>query len=118
MPTSGSLITLIKALPIYADKKFIANTFSTSFYKSLNLRDVVGSGKLFLSAINGLGDEDVRLSKRRYLSSKRLRGFQKGKVGPVDGKDHVGGNTAASINFEASLPNFYQNQLKQTLDYF
>ena len=39
------------------------------------------------------------------MSSKRLRGFQKGKVGPVDGTDHVGGNYAAAINFEASLPN-------------
>ena len=90
MPTSGSLISFTQALPIYADKKFIANTFSTSFYKSLN-EDVVGSGKLFLSAINGLGDEDVRLSKRRSLSEKRLRGFERGKVGPVDGNDHIGG---------------------------
>ena len=104
MPTSGSLITFTQALPIYADKKFIANTFSTSFYKSLN-EDVVGSGKLFLSAINGLGDEDVRLSKRRSLSTKRLRGFERGKVGPVDGNDHIGGNYSAAINFEANLPN-------------
>ena len=39
------------------------------------------------------------------MSSKRLRGFQKGKVGPVDGTDHVGGNYAAAVNIEASLPN-------------
>ena len=45
------------------------------------------------------------MSKRKYLSEKRLRGFERGKVGPVDGKDHVGGNYAAALNLEASLPN-------------
>ena len=104
MPTSGSLISFNQTLPFYADKKFVANTFTSSFYKSLS-EDVVGSGKLFLSAINGLGDDDVRLSKRRSLSDKRLRGFERGKVGPVDGNDHIGGNYSAALNFEANLPN-------------
>jgi len=104
MPTSGSITSFSQGLPIYADKKFIANTFSTSHYKSLN-ENIVGSTKLYLSAINGIGPDDVRLSKRKYLSEKRLRGFERGKVGPVDGKDHVGGNYAAALNFEASLPN-------------
>ena len=45
------------------------------------------------------------MSKRRNLSTQRLRGFEKGKVGPVDGTDHIGGNYAASLNFEANLPN-------------
>ena len=39
------------------------------------------------------------------MSTKRLRGFEKGKIGPVDGKDHIGGNYAAAVNFEANLPN-------------
>jgi len=46
----------------------------------------------------------VGLSKRNFLSSKRLRGFKKGKVGPKDGKDHVGGNYAAAMNLEMNLP--------------
>ena len=58
-----------------------------------------------LSAINGLNDEDVRLSKRQTLSNKRLRGFEKGKIGPVDENDHVGGNYAAAVNFDLALPN-------------
>jgi len=103
MPTSGSILRFSQSLPFYADKSFIANTFSYSAYKSLN-EDVVGSGKLFLSAVNGLGDDDVRLSKRRNLSSKRLRGFERNRVGPVDGSDHIGGNYAASLSFDANLP--------------
>ena len=46
----------------------------------------------------------MRLSKRLGLSSKRLRGFERNKVGPVDGDDHIGGNYAAAFNIEANLP--------------
>ena len=61
--------------------------------------------KFILQAINGIGGEDVRISKRRGISTKRLRGFEKNKVGPVDGSDHVGGNYVAALNFETNLPN-------------
>ena len=104
MPTSGSFISFSQTLPIYADKNFIANTFNSNFYKSIN-ENVLGSSRFFITAINGLGDDDVRLNKRRSLSSKKLRGFERGKVGPVDGSDHIGGNYAAALNLEASLPN-------------
>ena len=104
MPTSGSILSFSQSLPVYADRSFISNSLSLSKYHSLN-EDVVGSGKLFLSAINGLRGDDVRLSKRKGLSSKRLRGFEKNKIGPVDGDDHIGGNYAAALNFEVNLPN-------------
>tara|TARA_B110000211_G_scaffold231366_1_gene292837 strand:- start:8735 stop:10966 length:2232 start_codon:yes stop_codon:yes gene_type:complete len=103
MPTDGSIASFNQSFPIYADKNFISNSLSYSTYKSFN-EDVVGAGKFFFSAINGLGEDNVRLSKRTNLSSRRLRGFERGKVGPVDGKDHIGGNFASSLNFEASLP--------------
>ena len=105
MPTNGGISSFSQVLPVYADKSFISNTFSHSSYTSIT-PDIIGSGKIFLSAINGLGSDDVRLSKRKNLSGKRLRGFEKGKVGPLDGTDHVGGNYAAALNFEANLPNF------------
>ena len=104
MPTSGSVIRLGQNLPIYADKSFISNSLSANTYKSIN-EDVISVGKFFLTTINGLGSDDVRLSKRKGISTKRLRGFEKGKIGPVDGKDHIGGNYAAAVNFEANLPN-------------
>merc|ERR1712224_83934 len=59
----------------------------------------------YASSINGIGSDDVRVSKRKFLSTKRLRGFKRGRVGPVDGRDHIGGNYAAALNFEANLPN-------------
>lgn len=104
MPTSGSVISIGQSLPIYADKSFISNSLIASNYKSIN-ENVISVGKFFLTTINGLGSDDVRLSKRKGISTKRLRGFEKGKIGPVDGTDHIGGNYAAAINFEANLPN-------------
>ena len=104
MPTDGSIIKFKQSLPLYADKASIENTLSASNYIALS-ENVVTATKFYLSTVNGI-DEDARLSKRKSLSTSRLRGFEKGKIGPVDGSDHVGGNYAAAINLEASLPNF------------
>ena len=45
------------------------------------------------------------LSKLKNLSQRRLRGFERFKVGPTDNGDFVGGNYASALNFEAQLPN-------------
>ena len=117
MPTSGSVISFGQSLPIYADKSFISNTFRASGYNSIH-EDVVGVGKIFVSSIDGLGSNDVRLSKRKGLSTKRLRGFEKNKVGPVDNKDHIGGNYAAAVNFEANLPTVLPENTNADLSVF
>ncbi len=117
MPTSGSIISFNQSLPIIADKNFIANTFSASTYKSFS-EDFVGAGKIYLAAVNGLQDDDVRLSKRRGLSSKRLRGFERGKIGPVDGTDHIGGNYAAAVNLETNLPKLLPENSNADVGFF
>ena len=104
MPTSGSIVSFDQSLPIYADKSFVSNTFQASRYTSLT-PNVIAAGKFNLFTVNGLGADNVRISKRKNLGTTRLRGFESGKVGPVDGSDHIGGNYAASLNFEANLPN-------------
>ncbi len=103
MPTSGSIISFKQTLPIAADKPYVGNIFSSSSYRTIN-ENIVGATKIYFATINGLDNEDVRISKRRFLSRSRLRGFEKGKVGPVDSEDHVGGNYAAALNLEANLP--------------
>ena len=104
MPTDGSIVNFRQELPIYADKPFIGNTLSSSFYESFG-ENFVGAFKFYLSTINSINNEDVRLSKRKGLSTSRLRGFERNKVGPVDGTDHIGGNYAAALNIESNLPN-------------
>ena len=116
-PTSGSVFTFGQSIPIYADKSYISNTLTTSRYKALN-EDVIGVGKFFISAINGLGDDDVRLSKRQNLSSKRLRGFKRSKIGPVDNKDYIGGNYAAALNLETNLPNILPDSTNADVGFF
>lgn len=116
-PSSGYVSGFHQQLPIYADKKFIGNTLHASFYNKLT-EDIVLGNKFYFIAVNGLEGEDVRLSKRTNLSTKRLKGFEKNKVGPVDGKDHIGGNYAAALNFEAQLPNILPEDSRADLGVF
>ena len=46
----------------------------------------------------------MRVSDRLYLSSRKLRGFEPGKIGPKDNKDFIGGNYASSTSFATTLP--------------
>ena len=117
MPTSGSIIRFGQSFPVFADKRSLSNYFSVSGYKTLT-EDVVGASKFLISNISGLGDDDVRLSKRKFLSSRRLRGFERGKVGPVDGSDHIGGNYSAALNFEANLPNLLPEDTNTDINLF
>ena len=48
--------------------------------------------------------KDVRISKRAFLSQNKLRGFESGKIGPVDNGDFIGGNYLGAISFSATLP--------------
>ena len=116
MPTSGSIISFGQTLPIVADKPYISNTITASTYKTLS-ENIVGASKVYLSNINGLG-EDVSLSKRRGLSERRLRGFERNKIGPVDGTDHIGGNYVAAVNFETSLPNLLPENANTDISLF
>lgn len=49
------------------------------------------------------------------MPSRKLKGFQSGKVGPVDSNDYVGGNYVSSLNLAATLPNVMPNW--QTADF-
>ncbi|MAW17147.1 MAG: outer membrane protein assembly factor BamA [Pelagibacteraceae bacterium] len=116
MPTDGAIIGFDQTFPIIADKAFIGNTIYASSYKTIS-ENVIGAGKFYITSVNGLG-EDVRLSKRKNISTKRLRGFKKGRVGPKDGDDFVGGNYAAALNFEANLPRLLPESTKTDIGMF
>ncbi len=117
MPTDGYLTSFFQELPIYANQPHIKNSFSSSHYKEVS-EDVIGAVKFGLTAINGLNDEDVRVSKRLGLSSKRLRGFEPGKIGPKDGNDFIGGNYSSSLNVEANFPNFFPEKSNADIGLF
>ena len=116
-PTDGYLTNFSQTIPIYADAPFIKN--SLGFNKYISFSDnMIGAVKFYAASINGLNNEDVRISKRLNLGSSRLRGFEYGKIGPKDGSDYIGGNYAASTNFELSLPNLLPESTRTDVGLF
>ena len=74
-------------------------------FKILGLKySSILSGKLFFKSVNSI-DDDVRVSRRVYIPSSKLRGFEAGKFGPKDGNEYVGGNFGTAINLNTTLPN-------------
>ena len=116
-PTDGYISNFSQTIPLYADTPYIKNTYSYSQYQVLT-PNAIGTVKFFSTAINGLDNENVRLNKRIFLPSKRLRGFEAGKIGPKDKEDYIGGNYAAATNFEVSLPNFLPESTKTDIGLF
>ena len=104
-PTDGFFTKFSQSIPIYSDDNAFENTLSASKYYSLTDSFLIAS-KLFVKAVNSL-DGDVRVSKRVYIPSSRLRGFESGKIGPKDGSQYIGGNYGAAVNFTSSFPKFF-----------
>ncbi len=105
---SGYVTTFSQELPLVSDNSELSNSFIITNYKKLSSRsDMVGKVSFFGKTITGLSD-DVRISKRLNVPASRLRGFQRGKVGPVENSDYIGGNYVSSLNFSATLPNLVQ----------
>ena len=102
-PTEGYRTTFTQSLPIIQDSSSIMNGLNISAYQDFS-ENVIGSVKFYAKSIHGI-DDDVRLTNRLFLPSKRLRGFVRGRVGPKDGDDWIGGNYTTAINTEAQLPN-------------
>ena len=116
-PTDGYVTSFNQQIPIYADAPYLKNTFSFTKYRTFT-PDAVGKFKFYASGINGLNDEDVRLNKRVTLTTKRMRGFEAGKIGPKDGTDFIGGNYASATNFELNLPNLLPEYTKTDIGLF
>ena len=111
--TSGYRSKFIQKLPIVSDNSAILNGYEFTNYLEL-VEDTISSFSLYTRAINAVGNEDVRISQRVFLPARKLRGFEAGRIGPIDDGDHVGGNYAAALNFNTEVP-YFLNTL-QNLD--
>ncbi len=105
-PSSGNQTRFLQELPLVSDSKEISNTFVfTQFKKLSKSSDMVGKASVYLKSINSLdSNEDVRISKRGNVPYNRLRGFERGKIGPIDNDDYIGGNYISSLNLSTNLP--------------
>ena len=102
-PTDGHRNLFVQELPIASEHMEIINAFSSTFYQELT-GDMIGRISFFAKAVNTLSDEDVRISKRLYLPASKLRGFESGKVGPIDNNDFIGGNYISAVSLSSTLP--------------
>ena len=118
--TKGAKISFYQELPIITTDSEISNTLIITKYKTLNdSSDFVGKVSLYLQSINSLkNDADVRISKRGKIPYNRLRGFEKGKVGPIDNGDYIGGNYVSTINLSADLPMVFTTVENLDFTYF
>ncbi len=103
-PSSGSKTNFYQELPLISDSNEIANTFIFTQYKKLsNQSDMTGKASLYLKTITSFND-DVRISKRGNVPYSRLRGFESGKIGPIENNDYIGGNYISALNLSTNLP--------------
>ena len=97
-----------QSLPIVSDNYGLINGYEFNFYQEL-INEMVSTFSFYAKSINSISGDDVRVSERLYMPSSKLRGFQRGKVGPIDNNDYVGGNYLSSVNVAATLPNIMPN---------
>ena len=101
-------------VPLISDSNTFTNLFTFTNYNQFLNKNVFKSSFYFKSS-NSITGDNIKLSERINIPSKRLRGFQFGKVGPKDGNDYIGGNFVTAANFSTSLPQLFENS--QTTDF-
>ena len=104
--TEGFRSRFNQTIPLIADTYELRNQYQISKYQELY--DGMSSVVTFTtSAVNSLNDKDVRISKRLRIPERQLRGFEKGKVGPIENNEYIGGNYSAVLNLSTTLPNLF-----------
>ena len=94
-------------LPIISEKNTLINTYDFKTFSKLYENNITSFG-LFLQSASSISNDDIKLSERLYVPSNKLRGFERGKIGPKDGDDYVGGNNLATINISTTLPILFE----------
>ena len=63
----------------------------------------------YIESAKSIKGDDIKLSERLFVPSRKLRGFERGKVGPKDGADFIGGNYVTTLNASTTLPMLFEN---------
>jgi outer membrane protein insertion porin family len=118
-PSKGGIVSFYQAMPVISSDNEISNTLILSKYKLLNEDSgTVGKASIYMKAVNSLDGSDVRISKRAQVPYNRLRGFEKGKVGPIENSDYVGGNYVSTLNLSTNLPRIFTTLENLDFSYF
>ena len=101
--TDGFRSTFSQNIPLISESYSLTNRYDYKYYSTW-LKENVATIGFYGSTITSLTGGDVKLSERIHLPTRKLRGFEAGKLGPKDGFDYVGGNYALSFNLATTLP--------------
>ena len=102
-PSDGYYSRFNQTLPLISNDYSISNIYDFKTYHKISEK-MISNISFYISAINSLDGDDVRVSDRIYLSPRRLRGFEAGKIGPKDNLDFIGGNYASAASLSTTLP--------------
>jgi outer membrane protein insertion porin family len=102
-PSKGFRTGFSQEIPFLSENNELINTFTYTRYNEL-VNDMVGKFGFYAKTANSLTDDDVRISKRLNVPYNRLRGFQKGKIGPKENESYIGGNYVSALNYSVTLP--------------
>ena len=94
--------------PLISENNTLTNTYDFKFFHELYNENIT-SMSLLLKSANSITGEDVKLTERLGVPSRRLRGFESGKVGPKDGNDFIGGTFVTALNFSTTVPQLFPN---------
>ena len=103
-PSDGYFSKFNQTLPLLSNDYSLTNKYDFKTYHKIS-ENMISNFSFHISAINSLEGNDVRVSERIYLSPRKLRGFEAGKIGPKDNLDFIGGNYASAASLSSTLPN-------------
>lgn len=112
--SDGFLSNYYVKLPVISTNYSLTTGYDYKIFSELYENNISTIG-FSITAASSLNNKDVKLSERLYIPSRKLRGFVRGKVGPKDGDDYVGGNYVSTVNISSTLPQILSNL--QTVDF-
>ena len=104
-PNAGVLFRFGQEFAFGSDNNYIETTAEITG-QTLVLQEEVTLRATLEGGILSYGDGDSRITDRYFLSSRTMRGFQPGGIGPRDAvsDDALGGNAFAVLRLEAEFP--------------
>ena len=115
--TEGLRSVFNQSIPLISDDYALSNSYEITKWHQFDNK-MIADINFYGKTVQSIKDEDVRISSRLGLPNNRLRGFESGKLGPVDGKDYIGGNYAVALNISTTLPMLFQSLENIDLQYF
>ena len=95
-------------LPVISENNTVKNYYNYKIFSEL-YEENISTLSLSLSSSHSITGDDIKLSERLYIPQRKLRGFERGKLGPKDGNDFIGGNYYAILNMTSTLPQVFPN---------